>query len=159
MPYLVDGHNLIGQLPDIDLSDPHDEAKLVLKLRRFAARVNKQITVVFDNGIPAGFDRSLSNGPVRVRFSSSRSTADDILKKMIRSQGNASGWTIITSDSEVRRIAMQCGMNVITSHQFARDLTNSLRKAPPSEEAAKQNPRLTPQEIDEWLSIFGDGNT
>lgn len=155
MPYLVDGHNLIGQLADIDLADPHDEVKLVLKLRSFAARVNKQITVVFDNGMPAGFDRSLSNGPVRVRFASSQSSADEILKSMIRANKNAAGWTIISSDIEVTRIAYQRGMNVITSHQFAGQLSAALRHAPSPEEVLKQHPRLTPREIDEWLSIFG----
>ncbi len=156
MPYLVDGHNLIGQLPDIDLADPHDEVKLVLKLRSYAARANKQITVVFDNGMPAGFDRTLSNGPVRVRFASSQSSADDILKSMIRSNRNSGGWTIISSDAEVTRIARQAGMTIVTSHHFANQLSVALKKAPSPEEVLKQNPRLTPQEIEDWLSIFGE---
>ena len=33
MPYIIDGHNLIHYLDDIQLDDPHDEAKLALKLR------------------------------------------------------------------------------------------------------------------------------
>ena len=33
--YLIDGHNLIGQLPDLSLTDPDDEAKLVQKLTGF----------------------------------------------------------------------------------------------------------------------------
>jgi S-adenosylhomocysteine hydrolase len=32
MPYMIDGHNLIGKLPDISLDDPNDEALLVQKL-------------------------------------------------------------------------------------------------------------------------------
>ena len=54
MPILIDGHNLIGRLPDLRLDDPDDEAKLVLRLRAYAARTRKRITVVFDQGLPGG---------------------------------------------------------------------------------------------------------
>ncbi len=156
MPYLIDGHNLIGQLPDIDLADPNDEVKLILKLRSFAARQNKQITVVFDNGMPAGFDRRLSNGPVRVRFASSQSSADEILKQMIRANRNPSGWTFVSSDIEVTNIAKRSGMNVIRAEHFAKILQQTLKKASPIEEDPKRNPQLSEHEIEEWLTIFGD---
>ena len=38
MPLLIDGHNLIGHLPDLSLSDPRDEVKLVARLQAYAAR-------------------------------------------------------------------------------------------------------------------------
>lgn len=155
MPYLIDGHNLIGQLPDIDLSDPHDEAKLVLKLRSFCARTGKSVTVVFDKGIPSGFDRSLSNGKVKVRFASVSSTADDVLRSIIRKRHNAASWTIVSSDNEVTSLAKQRKMRVVTSHQFARELTKILKDEPPIAEVMKQNPRLSKAEVDEWMRIFG----
>ena len=34
MLYLIDGHNLIGQMPGLSLDDPHDEAKLVERLKQ-----------------------------------------------------------------------------------------------------------------------------
>jgi len=155
MPYLIDGHNLIGQLPDIDLADPHDEAKLVLKLRSFCARTGKQVTVVFDKGIPSGFDRSLSNGKVKVRFASVHSTADDVLRSIIRGRRNAPGWTVVSSDNEVTAMAIRRKMRVIKSQEFARDLTKILKDAPTPAEAMKRNPRLTKAEVEEWLAIFG----
>lgn len=155
MPYLIDGHNLIGQLPDIDLSDPHDEAKLVLKLRSFCARTGKQVTVVFDKGIPSGFDRSLSNGKVKVRFASVSSTADDVLRSIIRGRQNAPGWTVVSSDNEVTAMAKQRKMRVLKSHEFARDLASILKDTPPPAVMMKRNPRLSKAEIDEWLTIFG----
>lgn len=155
MPYLIDGHNLIGQLPDIDLSDPHDEAKLVLKLRSFCARKGKKVTVVFDRGIPAGFDRNLSNGKVTVRFASDRSSADNVLRAIIRKKRNAPGWTIVSSDNEVTRLAKQRGMRVVTAHDFAKELARTLRHEVPLADAMKQNPRLSEDEIDEWMQLFG----
>src|SRR5262245_8805655 len=38
MHLLVDGHNLIGQMPGLSLADPDDEAQLVLLLRGYAMR-------------------------------------------------------------------------------------------------------------------------
>ena len=38
MPFLIDGHNLIGRMPGISLDDPDDEARLVAQLRAFCAR-------------------------------------------------------------------------------------------------------------------------
>ena len=38
MFYLIDGHNLIGQLADIDLDDPNDESLLVQKLNGWTSR-------------------------------------------------------------------------------------------------------------------------
>jgi len=53
MPLLIDGHNLIGQIPDISLSDPDDEAKLVLLLRRYTtARPGRQAVRDLQQMIP-----------------------------------------------------------------------------------------------------------
>ena len=42
MHYLIDGHNLIAHLADIDLEDPNDEVKLVLMMRGWAAAGRKR---------------------------------------------------------------------------------------------------------------------
>ncbi|MBL8045607.1 MAG: hypothetical protein JNL09_03645, partial [Anaerolineales bacterium] len=50
MPFLIDGHNLIGKMPGLRLDDPDDERQLVQFLRAYLARVKKSGTVVFDRG-------------------------------------------------------------------------------------------------------------
>ena len=60
MPFLIDGHNVIAALPDIDLEDPHDEAKLVLKLRAWTGQARRKAIVIFDGGIPGGYSTTLS---------------------------------------------------------------------------------------------------
>jgi hypothetical protein len=54
MPFIIDGHNLIAALPDLDLSDPEDERKLVEILQGFCSRTNRRATVYFDRGVPGG---------------------------------------------------------------------------------------------------------
>ncbi|MCG8348305.1 MAG: hypothetical protein MI924_11065, partial [Chloroflexales bacterium] len=52
MPVLVDGHNLIGQLPNLNLADHDDEAQLVMLLRHYTTRKRgRRVVVVFDHGV------------------------------------------------------------------------------------------------------------
>ncbi len=163
MPYLIDGHNLIGQLPDIDLADPDDEVKLVLKLRRFAGQVSKRVTVVFDNGLPAGIAKGLSTHSVQVRFASERSSADRVLRDMIRKLQNPSGWILVSSDAEIAHQARSRRMQVISSHDFVRQIDNPVRRTPGRKprkkhdltvDPRKADPRLSQRELDEWLALF-----
>lgn len=160
MPYLIDGHNLIGQLPDIHLSDPDDEAQLVLKLRRFAGRVGKKIIVVFDKGLPAGVEKSLSTHSIEVRFASEKSSADQVLRNLILKTPSPQGWIVISSDVEITHIANQRGMQVMSAHQFAQQLSAITTVASPKTKQQRQaiskktHPNLSQAEIDEWLSLF-----
>ncbi|NTW01622.1 MAG: hypothetical protein HGA19_09960, partial [Oscillochloris sp.] len=73
MPILIDGHNLIGQMRSISLSDPDDEAKLVLLLRRYAnGKRKRKVVVIFDGGV-YGHPDNLNGYGVEVRFAKSPS--------------------------------------------------------------------------------------
>lgn len=156
MPYLIDGHNLIGQLPDLDFDDPDDEAKLVLKLRGFAARLGKKMTVIFDHGIPGEVSRDLSTHSVKVQFASTRSSADNLIRSKIQTLKNPPGWILITSDTEIRGLAESRGMKCVWAHEFARQMNI----APTDEDKGqrpdpnKTNPRLSKEEVEEWLQLF-----
>ena len=52
MPYLIDGHNLIGSLPGLSLADPEDERKLLDRLQGYARRSRRRMIVFFDQGNP-----------------------------------------------------------------------------------------------------------
>ena len=154
MPYLIDGHNLIAKLPDIDIADPNDEAKLVTRLRGFAAKTSKQCTVIFDHGIPGGAS-SLSNRAVKVIFAAAHHTnADNLLKRRIRKTKDARNWTIVSSDNEVLNCGRQYQMKVMTSAQFVQELSRS--RTPETLLGEEVHPQVTDDEIDEWLDVFGE---
>lgn len=155
MPYLIDGHNLIGQLPDISLDDPNDEAKLVQKLRGFAARTGKRITVIFDAGLPGGKSH-LSNQPVEVIFASSPGIADRLLLNRIEAIRDPGNWTVISSDREVLGVAKRRGMRCITSAEFAQKLSAPARKPRRDGDKPPGDRPVSPAEVDYWLEIFGD---
>ncbi|MBN1680910.1 MAG: NYN domain-containing protein [Anaerolineae bacterium] len=150
MPYLIDGHNLIGRIPDLSLDDPHDEAKLVDRLRSYMARKRKRCTVVFDKGLPGGPSRNLSTHNVRVVFAHGGTTADAIIMERIRETRDPHSQVIVSADQEIVHAAHRRHMQVIAPAAFASDLAES-----PMPDDDDPNPHLTPAEIDDWLRLFG----
>lgn len=163
MHYLIDGHNLIGRMPDIGLADPHDEVELVLRLRSWSARSRKRrVTVVFDHGLPGGVDKALSTGKVRVVFAPSGNSADSILIERIRSVRNPGELTVITSDARILNVADKRRVPAIRSEDFV----SSMRKgeqttAGASEEvdpSIVEDRELSDAELAMWLDLFGDSD-
>ncbi|HDQ70470.1 MAG TPA: hypothetical protein ENN19_00030 [Chloroflexi bacterium] len=163
MPLLIDGHNLIGRLPDISLDDPHDEAKLTARLRTYAARTRQRITVVFDRGLPGGHS-TLSGGGVEVVFASTGRTADAILCERIRRARKPRQLTVVTSDREVIAAARSRRAQVVRSDTFAQLLDASREKSKadasiergPDEGLDKPKGQLSAEEVEAWLKIFGE---
>lgn len=158
MPYLIDGHNLIASLPDIDLSDPNDEAKLVLKLRGLVAkrRGRMQCTVIFDHGLPGGYSQ-MSTKSVKVQFAAAHhSDADHMLKNHIRRAKDPKNWTVVSSDQAVLDCARTYKMRWMSSAEFAEKFTEeTLPEEAPGEDVHIQ---ITEAEVDEWLDLFGGGD-
>lgn len=153
MPYLIDGHNLIHYLDDIHLDDPHDEAKLVIKLRGFCARRSKKVVVVFDHGLPGGYSQ-LSTPSVMVVFASAVHTnADNIIRERINNIRDIKGWTVVSTDNEVLDSARTAGMRGMKCVDFAEILTRKLDEKP--HEGENPNVMVSPDEVQEWLTLFG----
>ncbi len=160
MHYLIDGHNLIAQMPDIKLDDPNDEAKLVLRLRSWAAASRKrQVTIIFDHGLPGGQWRYMSRGPVQAVFASAGQTADALLMDRARQVSNPAAYTMVTGDREILSVAKARRMPYIASQAFAQKLQetvdrqtiNQTRAIPADEE-----PVVSEEEVSEWLALFDE---
>jgi uncharacterized protein len=151
---LIDGHNLIGQMPDLSLADLDDEQQLIVRLRKYAARRRAQIVVVFDSGSPGGKSRELSGGGVTAIFAGSHTIADRVLMERIRELKKPGEWIAVSSDREVQQAAARRHLIVWSSPVFAAQLitpppTNGKTSAPVEAE-------VSPDDVQEWLNIFGD---
>jgi len=155
MHYLIDGHNLIDQMPDISLSDPEDEAKLVQRLKQFAARHRCRCTVVFDHGLPGGLARQLSNSQVEVIFAHSGTDADRIIQQRLRAQVDRRALTVVSNDRQVIAEAARLKIAVVPSSDFARRLVRSAA-ASAWDDKPPDRP-LSPAELQEWERLFGHG--
>src|SRR5258706_7792555 len=163
---LIDGHNLIGQLEDLSLDDPYDGAKLTMAIRRYCMRSQSKATVIFDNGLPGGFSRQLSNSDVTVIFAPPRTSADNLIMRRARDMIGAS-LLLVTSDRRILRLAFAYGIETMASEEFA--LLLGFRPVEPDPEAAQPdkpasrpvivydkdpNPVVSHKEIAYWLPIF-----
>lgn len=155
MNYLIDGHNLIGQLPDISLDDPNDEALLVQKLSGFCAANRKhRCHVVFDKGIPAGHSR-MGNGKVKVYFAPTRSDADTIMINRIHKIKNSDQWIVVSSDNRVLSEARRRRIDTQRASAFARALQQSKNQQPTKPGLDEDaNVKLSENEVNEWLDLF-----
>ena len=154
MQYLIDGHNLIGALPDIDIDDPDDEAKLLIKLRGFVAGKRAKCTVVFDHGLPGGAS-TMSSGSVAVSFAAAQhSDADAMLKRRIDRIRDVGGWTVVSSDRVVADYARARGVRQLSSQAFASELRGGGESTNAPDEDEK--PRPSSADTEHYLSLFGD---
>lgn len=162
MPYLIDGHNVIGQMNSIQLDDPHDEAKLVLLLRSYSAQLGKKFHVIFDGGIPSGMS-NLSTSRVKVYFASSESSADNVMRMLIKNTTNPGSWMVVSSDHAIGSTAKRKGMKVMRAERFAEKLESMQDLAAKTElenyvPETKTDPHLSKDEVNEWLDIFDSGD-
>lgn len=151
MPYIIDGHNLIAALPDINLDDPDDEVKLVLKLRAWCAHTGRKAVVYFDGGLPGGVARDLSTSRLRVIFAAAeRSSADALIKAHLQRLKDARNWTVVTSDRDILAAAYRRGAHGLKSQDFAAELTHH----PPVPEEEEKPATLLGEELQHWLRAF-----
>lgn len=154
MPLLIDGHNLIGQIPGLSLADPDDEGDLVMLLRRYTtARRGRKVVVVFDHGV-YGHPQTLDGYGISCHFARSPQDADAQLIKRLRALKRPRDWTLVTSDRQVARAAEDHGVRVISSHTFARQLIAPTQ--PAAAPVEQRDVHLSDAEIAEWLRLFGE---
>lgn len=157
MHWLIDGHNLIGQMPNLHLSDPNDEVKLLEYLRRYRARTGHQLTVVFDAGPSYQPAAKKKQGGITIQFAPHGQTADHLIKERVRRVKNPQAMIVVTSDRAVQQAAQQMGVRIVTAQEFSQQLLNLSASAAPTDEDVQANRQLSKDEVEEWLSIFGQG--
>jgi predicted RNA-binding protein with PIN domain len=149
VPILIDGHNLIGQLSTISLSDPHDEEKLLRLLIRYRARTAKRLVVVFDPGEGFALAETRRLGGIEVVFASHGSSADAIISRRVRRSRDRAGWLVVTSDNRLAETVTQLGARVQSATEFAAALSSELGNPPDWKDVS-----LSPEEVESWLALF-----
>lgn len=139
MSLIIDGHNLIGVMPDIRLGDPDDELRLLQRLRAYrAASGGRTMIVFFDAGdLPARIP-DLSSTGVLVRFSAPGQTADDAIVSYLEDRAQPGQYAVVTNDQELARRAREAGASVMRASEFAAKL--AARESAPAAQPEKPTP-------------------
>jgi predicted RNA-binding protein with PIN domain len=136
MTLLIDGHNLIGVMPGIDLADADDEWQLVQRLRPYAAARRQSLTVVFDSGLGPAPQWQLSGGGVTVRFAPPGVEADAVLLHLLHASPQPTKVTVITNDQGLAGRVRAAGGQVRSATQFAAQISPARTAPAPAAETA-----------------------
>lgn len=154
MPYLIDGHNLIPNLPGLDLADLDDEIQLVGLLQDFCRRKRTTVEVYFDRA-PTGQESRRKYGQVTAHFISQRSSADAaLIKRLHRIAKNSAGWTLVSSDRHIQAHALADRVKVISSQEFSQLLLADSGKSVSADPGADPDAALSTEELKAWLDLF-----
>jgi len=118
---IIDGYNVIGSEQGLRGDLEAKRSELLTELKRYHARKNHPITVVFDgwrNGRLEQMEQQV--GKVKVLFSRYGEKADLVIQNLARQMG--AGCVVITSDRELRRSVEAAGAVAIYVQQFVRKL-------------------------------------
>ena len=153
--YIIDGYNLGYKIPSISKWISSGETDRAIQL--ITNYVNKltpgagQIILVFD-GVKESSGNSSKQAKFQIKFSKKPQTADDIIRQFIRSQKNASRWTIVSSDSEIRYTAADMGAEVMSSEQLITSLAQG--KSKNQNQINKEKYRPDNVDVDYWMDKF-----
>lgn len=154
MPYIIDGHNLIGQMPELSLAEIEDEQQLIEILKDFCLREQRSAEVYFDNA-PPGVPRARNYGRLSAFFSRAGKSADQAIAERLHRLGKeARNWTVVSSDRQVQAVAKAMRAKVLSAAEFARQL-----RPPPSRPETHigdkiDQPDVNSEEINYWLKVF-----
>lgn len=155
MPYIIDGDNLIGSSPDINLDDPQARPKLVHIVKRFQENKNYNVIIVFDGGPESGVHREELTPKLSLRHPRDGDSADDEIKRILRGFNYFKDVVLITSDRELKSFAKNKGAKTINSIEFYFQLKRVSRISGKKEESRKRiDTELSDHEVDHWLKIF-----
>jgi predicted RNA-binding protein with PIN domain len=149
MAYIIDGHNLIGVLPDISLSQPDDEARLVDRLLSYRAAAGRDIVVFFDGSRYGAAPASHKSAPhssagIVIRYAAAGQTADDAIVDFLRGCKQPGQYAVVTNDHGLISRVRALGASVLPANQFSAQLTRRKQKPRPAnvlEQAPAPNPR------------------
>jgi predicted RNA-binding protein with PIN domain len=156
MNYIVDGHNLVSHIPGLNLSMLDDEQRLVELLILFCQQSKHKVEVYFDRA-PVGMSGTTNHGRVRAHFVPVRSSADDSIRKRLRSLGKAaSTWAVVSSDRSVQAATRESRAQVLSADEFASLMLSSLQPKDSTPSSPADLP-LSEAEVREWIAIFKQG--
>ncbi len=159
MPYLIDGSNLIGHIPTLELSDPSSKNRLARQLLIFQKRKKTKIILVFD-GPPNSdlFGKNNQSEKFLIIWPDWGESADTLINQWIKKQTDLRHFYVVSSDREIKAFARANGAKILDCKAFNNLLKKALKDDKESKTMRKKDITLSPLEVDHWREIFGDSD-
>lgn len=155
MPYLIDGNNLIGHMPDLSLKNRVDRRRLLQRLLAFQNIKSTRVILVFDGPPDQDFAPEKFQGiPFSVRFPAPEESADSVIQDIISRETDLRQFFVVSSDREIGRFARSKGARSIKCEQFLRELKAARKEYRKNREMEKSEKPPSPLEVKLWDEIF-----
>ncbi len=155
MPYLIDGNNLIGHIPDMDLGDRSSRFHLIARLVQFQKIRNTRVIVVFDGPPDELLDNpGTSSPPVSVFFPEAGRRADTVIEAIIQQQTDLRRFYVVSSDREIRDFTRRLGAKSLDCAEFNKRIKEAQKKYREKAALEKPNKDLSPLEVRQWGEVF-----
>lgn len=155
MPYLIDGNNLIGYLPSLEIRSDESRHELISRLIVFQKVKNTRVVVVFD-GPP---DPDLTEEDFKgisffVHYPDFGQNADSVIKKIISKETDLRRFFVVSSDREIISFAKSKGAQSLKCPEFNKLLKKALKKYKKIMELEKNVELPSPLEVKLWSNLF-----
>jgi predicted RNA-binding protein with PIN domain len=159
--YIIDGYNLLkSPAPNIPLNLSLEDQRnhLVRLVKSFSQFEKCEVLIVFDNSLSFKTGRNEKSGRVQIKYTQPSMEADELIKKIIRSENKLDRLIIVSSDRAIQYAAKDHGATSLSSEDYCRLMekkqspTKDTNSPPYSHE--KYEPNLGEKEIQYWKRLF-----
>lgn len=154
---LIDGHNLIAQMPDLSLDDPHDEAELLGRLRAYRAATGAELAVYFDPGLSYQPPLRRVEAGITIYTAPYGHLADELILQAVHAAANPRQLTVVSSDHTIQQTARERGCRVVDAEAFAAELRYPTQRRRPRTRVPRRRAEEAPLsevEVARWLELF-----
>ena len=160
MALLIDGYNLLHVTEIVGHGGLRGSREGLLRFLASAIepRERPQTTIVFDAAeAPPNLPRTIVFEEMTIHFSSEYDNADELIEELIEAHSVPKSLLVVSSDHRLQRAARRRKAPFVDSDVwFADALRRRAASRRPAPIGARPTGTLSAEEIDYWLSEFGD---
>lgn len=157
MPYIIDGNNLLGCAPDLDLNDPEAKTNIIFTIGKFQADKNTNVIIVFDGAPHNGVRRQDITSKFTILYPHYKCSADDEIREILCGFTYFKDVVLVSSDRELKAFAREKGAKTINSIEFYFELKRFTHIRGKKEADQKRiDTKISAREIDHWMKIFDE---
>ncbi len=155
--YIIDGYNFIHKIPRfkqlLDQSLQQAREVTLQFLQSYLTKRNIKITVIFDGDSLATIHPPLpSSEKFKIIFSGPAEKADPRIQRFIRQQPNKKSLVLVSADLELVTFCKQQGAKTMAPESFYELINHQTQQ---EQLQQKYDDSLSPEQLDDWLKIFG----
>ena len=151
MAYIVDGNNVMGQMPGWHRDKSGARRRLAEQLAAFARVKKARVTVVFDGEPDRLMPEASAFRGVKIFYAEKGSDADARIERLVESSPDPRGLIVVTSDRHLAFAVRSRGAAVVRSGEFRKQVEQALASEPTIEDGEQYEV----DNVNAWLRYFG----